>query len=325
MNKFLMKCLIFVLLILSTLIILDIAVSKGLRKSEDMMLAEWNDIVSGNINADIIINGSSRAWVDVSPQILENRLNLSVYNIGLDGYPFYMEDMRYELFLKYNNKPKYLIQTLDVFSLSKRIGLYEVTQFFPYLNESIVRNKLKEYEGITLTELYIPFIRYIHYPAIVKKGYLEFFNKQHFTNNKYKGFQGQNREWDNSFDDFYNMHQKNGIVQNIDDNVIELFDKYLEKTILNNTNIILVYPPEYREVQKLYLNRKDIINIYKSMADKYHITFLDYSDNDISNEKKFFYNSQHLNLNGANKFSELLAKDIQNLISSNKQIIKSAN
>lgn len=131
MNKFLKKCLIFVLLILSTLIILDIAVSKGLRKSEDMMLAEWNDIVSGNINADIIINGSSRAWVDVSPQILENRLNLSVYNIGLDGYPFYMEDMRYELFLKYNNKPKYLIQTLDVFSLSKRIGLYEVTQFFP--------------------------------------------------------------------------------------------------------------------------------------------------------------------------------------------------
>lgn len=131
MNKFLKKCLIFVLLILSTLIILDIAVSKGLRKSEDMMLAEWNDIVSGNINADIIINGSSRAWVDVSPQILENRLNLAVYNIGLDGYPFYMEDMRYELFLKYNNKPKYLIQTLDVFSLSKRIGLYEVTQFFP--------------------------------------------------------------------------------------------------------------------------------------------------------------------------------------------------
>lgn len=317
MKNFFKKCFIFGFLILSTLILLDIVVSKGLRKSEDMMLTEWNDIVSGNINSDVIINGSSRAWVDVSPKILENKLDLSVYNIGLDGYPFYMEDMRYDLFLKYNKKPKYLIQTLDIFSLSKRIGLYEVTQFFPYLNESLVRNKIKEYDGITLAELYIPFVRYTHYPGITRKGILEYFDKQHFTNDKYKGFQGQDRKWDNAFDEFYEMNKQNKIVQNIDENVVQLFDEYLEEITSNDTDVILVYPPEYIKAQELYSNRKEIINIYKSMATKYNLSFLDYSDNDISKEQKFFYNSQHLNLNGANKFSTLLAKDLKTIV--NKQ------
>ena len=44
----------------------------------------WKDIYNSNINVDILVYSSSRAWLDINPKILEDSLNLKVYNIFLE-------------------------------------------------------------------------------------------------------------------------------------------------------------------------------------------------------------------------------------------------
>ncbi len=42
--------------------------------------------------------------------------------------------------------------------------------------------------------------------------------------------------------------------------------------------------------------------------------FLDYSDSEFSRDRSLFYNSQHLNLSGAEQFSEALAMDLARVL-----------
>lgn len=310
MTKFIKKTIIFILILFFLLFTFEMIVNTGLRKSDDFLLSEWNDIVNGEINSDIIINGSSRAWVHISPKILEENINLSTYNLGLDGFHFNMQYARFKSFLEYNVKPKVVIQTLDIFSLVNRNGLYKKEQFYPYLNENHIYEATQDYKGLNWFDYNLPLIKYRTDPEYLIKGFLEFFSLYHFTNDKYKGFEAQKREWGNSFKKFHNEN-KNGIEQKVNEDILLLFDTFLKKCKENNIQVLLVYPPEYIEAQRLYTNREEIIKIYREFAIKYNFYFLDYSDSFLSYKNKYFYNSQHLNKNGAVKFSNILAEDLK--------------
>ncbi len=314
MKKFILKTTLFLAILICMLSVLDFVVTEGLRKTEDAEFNVWNEIINGKTESDLIINGSSRAWLHISPEILENELGMSVYNLGLDGFHFYMQDARYQLHLKYNDPPKVVIQTLSIFSLQKREGLYQAEQFFPYMNELDLTSAMKSYEGLNVLDYYIPFLRYVRSREVMVKGINEFFDQTHYTNVKYNGYMGQYLMWDGSFDSFATQY-KDGIVQEIDQQSVDLFETYIQECLDAGTILVLVYPPEYYEVQGLYTNRNEIMKLYQDLAEKYQILFLDYSDHEICYEKEYFYNSQHLNHVGAEKFSKILASDLKdNLI-----------
>ena len=49
---------------------IDLFISKYLKKSNVAAFGEysvWNDVFEGKINSDVLIYGSSRAWVHISP------------------------------------------------------------------------------------------------------------------------------------------------------------------------------------------------------------------------------------------------------------------
>ena len=185
MTKFIKKTIIFILILFFLLFTFEMIVNTGLRKSDDFLLSEWNDIVNGEINSDIIINGSSRAWVHISPKILEENINLSTYNLGLDGFHFNMQYARFKSFLEYNVKPKVVIQTLDIFSLVNRNGLYKKEQFYPYLNENHIYEATQDYKGLNWFDYNLPLIKYRTDPEYLIKGFLEFFSLYHFTNSNF--------------------------------------------------------------------------------------------------------------------------------------------
>ena len=89
--SFLRKILIFSIPILFIILILDFIITLGLKKSESDDFREWNDLYQSKINADLIINGSSRAWVHISPQILDTSFSIDSYNLGIDGHNFYLQ------------------------------------------------------------------------------------------------------------------------------------------------------------------------------------------------------------------------------------------
>ena len=91
---------------------------------------------------------------------------------------------------------------------------------------------------------------------------------------------------------------------------VNRFNSFLTDCETNNIQVIFVYTPAYIEGQKFVTNRNEIISLFQEIAIKHNILFLNYSDNSISKQKKYFYNALHLNKTGAELFTNELIKDL---------------
>lgn len=89
------------------------------------------------------------------------------------------------------------------------------------------------------------------------------------------------------------------------------FKFYLDWCVKNNITMVLVSPPSYKESQVYIKNHDKILNLYKEYANNKTIYFLDYSNSYLCYDKKYFYNSQHLNKTGAELFSKDLSQKIK--------------
>lgn len=313
MKAFLTK---LVLLIFITSILLSaiaIVSDNGLRETKHDNYVVWNELYAGNINADIIILGSSRAWVHVSPSILDSILNVNSYNLGLDGQNFIMQSCIYEAYLQHNINPKIIIHCLDVTSLTDQSELFNLEQTLPYLNDSIVSKKTKQHEGYAWVDYYNPFSKYLFRREALWLGISESLGLIEHNSAKYKGYQGKDDVWDGKFELFIESNPE-GLHLKLDSNVRNLFEEYLVRNIKQRIQPVLVFPPELKENQVFIENRDSILNVYTMLAKKHSLSFLDYSDDAICYNRKYFYNSSHLNRSGAEIFTTKLSRDLQKAI-----------
>jgi len=134
MRKFIIVLSIFTSTVLIIAYSVDYYISNGLKKTDLRVFQSWNDIYSSNINSDLIIVGSSRAWTQYSPQILDSILGITTYNIGIDGHVFDYQLLKYNTFRRFNTKPKYVILNIDFTCMNITNDGYEREQFFPYFD-----------------------------------------------------------------------------------------------------------------------------------------------------------------------------------------------
>lgn len=311
MKRFLIKTIFLSSIIFVLLSVLGIVVDAGLRKSRDN---EYCEIYNGGINADLLICGSSRAWVHISPQIIDSAFNINSYNIGLDGQPFLMQIAKYSFYRESNNKPKYIIYAVDNISLNKRKDIYNINLYLPFLNNETLAQTLQKHSGYNLVDYYNPFTKYAYKKGSIKWGILQFFNIKYSEPyyQKVKGYQGLVREWDNSFDNFKKQNP-NGFEQKYDKEVFDAFEQFVKVQRKDDVKIIFVWTPQYIEYTEMLLNKKEALNFYTGLSDRYNIPFLDYSTDTICYNKSYFYNSQHLNKAGSELFTKKLVHDIDSL------------
>lgn len=64
---------------------LDLIFSSALKESHGCLgeYEVWNDIYNGKIDCDIAIYGSSRAWLQIDPEIIKDVLERDTYNFKL--------------------------------------------------------------------------------------------------------------------------------------------------------------------------------------------------------------------------------------------------
>jgi hypothetical protein len=155
-------------------------IDSGLRQTNHPTWKAWNDILTRKSECEIYIQGSSRAWVQVSPLIIENYTGKKTYNFGIDGHHIDVQLGRYYLYRKYNKKPKIIIQILEGFSLEKRTDLYMKEQFLPYYNEECVVNSIKTMKGFNNIGHKLSFLKYIGETNTSIIGVLEKINIRHY-------------------------------------------------------------------------------------------------------------------------------------------------
>ncbi len=310
MKKFVLKISLFLVILWMLVSGFQYVIDKGLQKSTVGEYKEWNDIIKARINADLIVQGSSRACFHVSPYVLDSVLQLNTYNLGLNGWAFQMQYYRLLLYLKHNKKPKYLIQNVDHSTLNKNTELFGHNQFLPYLASDIIQTAVAPYMGVDWKDIYIPMYKYRSNDSLVLLGLQEYLGKSGGNNGKYKGFLAKDKLWETSF----RQHQAanpSGIRTVVNPENRLLFEQYLKLCKAQNIQVIFVYTPEYIEAQRLIINRDSINTIFKNYASSYKIPFLDYSKDAICLDTVNFYNSQHLNKIGTQKFNTKLAQDLK--------------
>ena len=313
MKTFLKKLILFLLPLLLIAYGFDSFLSAILKKSNSFADGEypvWNDLYGGKINSDVVIYGSSRALKHIDPAAISDRLRTTAYNLGVNGHSFKSQYFRHSLLLKYNKKPKIIIQTLDVTSFEKNSDLYNPDQFLPYmLNNKEMKQAI--YNGFHPVDYKLPLIRYYGKKEAIIEICKLLLRPGSNKPMRIKGYRPRDLNWNN---DLMSAQQELGSFEVISDSlIINLFERYLNECNREKIQIIFVYTPEYIEGQKFVINRSDIMALYYQLSKKYDIPFCDYSNDSLSFHKEYFYNSGHLNKVGAELFTAKLINDLDRL------------
>ena len=312
-NLFIKRILFFLLPIFLLIYPIDYLFSSLLAKQNSLSISAgeysvWNDIYKGEINAEIAVYGSSRAWVQFNTPMLSDLLNTDSYNFGLDGHNFQLQYLRHLEYLKHNKSPKTIILSVDFTTLQKRKDLYNYSQLLPYmLWNSSVYNYTKDYEGYSKTDYKIPLVRYMGEFNTLLKAILPNEDKK----TRIQGYAGRNEGWNNDFliakKEIKRQHYK------IDYYTVNLFNQFLDDCKTSGIKVIMVYAPVYHEGFNFIENHQDIVNSFQIIANKHKLPFLDYTKNSICHNESLFNNSTHLNSMGADRFTKQLCDDIINL------------
>ena len=302
MKIFLTKVLFFTVLLIIGAFTFHYILEKKI-KQVDLDSQVWEDIFSSKISSDVIISGNSRAAVHINPQILDSVLHLNSYNFGMHGNPFPMQQVRLKIFEKYNKKPKLIIQNVDFIATLVR-SLFNKRQFLPYLHENLLKDALRA-KGATEAELNIPLWFYASEWRMI----WETFTQPSTPNIRYKGYEGNNWDWDGS--ELDKILAGDSLVAKREPEIVELFDSFLNECKENDIQVILVFTPQYIKATEFTKNWDDEMQLYRDFAEKYNIPFLDYTHDPICNDTTYFYNATHLNAKGAELFTLKLANDIK--------------
>ena len=305
MKKFLYKTTLFLVICLVVLGAIDGIFSRCLQKSNYSSIEGWFDLMHGKIDSDIIVSGSSRAYVMVSPSILDSILGVSTYNLGIDGSPINRQAMKYEMFkARHNRKPKLILQNIDLFAMTYRVG-YDNQQYLPYFgNRTFRESAIFSAEPFSFADKYLPLYRYRKYPGLFR--YITSATK---PRRLYKGFYAVGeRTWDGAL---FNQIEK--ITFNIDERTVAMFEHYLEDVRADSIKMVFVYAPIYIGLTQKISNLEEMYAYFQQLADKYNTPILDYNYSYLSYDTLYFYNAMHLNEFGTKLFSDTLAKDIKRM------------
>lgn len=243
MKKFILTLMYFCLPVIILSLPIDNLLSNKLKKSNNFSQGEnlvWNDIYRGEIDDEIFIYGSSRAWLHIDPRLLEEKLGRTAYNFGVDGGHFFMQNLRNKELLTYNPKPKFIIYSLDVFTLQKKPGLHNNRQFLPYmLMNNTLYNNLSTYAGYSYLDYYLPLIRYAGKDDVIKNALKFSFSSDTSKLARVKGYKGRDLVWN---DDLRNAKKKMNVFKiQLDSSLVEKFNLFLDECKDNDIEVIFVY------------------------------------------------------------------------------------
>lgn len=294
---------LFILPAWGVLAICDYLFSEAATKSNYFHIEGWYDLMHGKIDADVVVMGSSRAWVHINPIILDSILETNTYNLGIDGSTINRQIKKYHLFREYNQKPQLIIQNIDYSSLGYGVG-YAREQFFPYFWNKKMRDEFLSSEPFSAGEKYVPMLRYYHnFDRATMHGLLTSTSR-----NLTKGYEGKNWQWDGS-----GYRKVKSIKFAPNDTTMMMFDKYLADAKAEGIKVVFVYTPLYIGATEKIENIEEMHSKYQTYADKYEIPILDYTYMGICYDTAYFYNAMHLNKTGAEIFSDSLAHDLKRL------------
>lgn len=260
---------------------------------------------TAGINADLVFIGSSRCWAHFDPAFFDSTFKLKSVNIGVDGHPeITMSLLRLRNYLQRNKPPKFLIYNFDPmvlpgsFTSNKNVvhkDVFARYAFFPgKINEPMVN-----YLGFNFFEKYIPLYAVFKYRILsdlLRAG----------GSSKWEtfGYDRHVEHWDtlanpiltaNTHDFFEKTDLP--LIRDLLEDLKQLCDSLKIK-------LLCIQTPVYQSIYNAE-RFSETSEICKTLQ----IPFIDTNKELIRNNLQFFYNSNHINMEGVRAMNSVLKAD----------------
>jgi hypothetical protein len=288
---------------------LDALIASGLRAIPTSKFGSMNRVMSGRVNAAIVINGSSRALVHFDPRIIQAITGHSAYNLGMNSTQIDVQLAVLKAYLNHNVAPRLVIQNLEAFTFeATRAGeIFDPAVYLPYLDDPDLYAALLAIDPVVWKWKHVPLhgygvedVRFTWISGLL--GHVGISRSEDY----FQGFNPRSTPWSGEFERF-RASVPGGIRYPIEPRGMRALTQLIQLCRERGIDLILVYSPEYIEMQALERNRAQIFARFHELATRFEIPLWDYSDSLLSREKSNFYNSQHLNATGAANFSHAVA------------------
>ncbi len=313
MKKFFIKGFFFVLIFFLVSFVLQEALIFGIRTIDVGEYGVMNRVVNGEINAEIIISGSSRTWRGINPKIISEITGKSCYNLSSDGVRLELQLPKFKMYLNKNISPTILIQNIDPTSCIISNKIYEPYKYLPYLDDEDFYNGLAKIDDDLWMHKYFPptnlvYFNFDFYVKFLKEIYYSYIGRETLV----QGYFADNSQWSIS-DNLLSQKYPNGIKPYISKVYVEYLDELEELCRKKNIYILYMSTPQYKEYFNIVKKGMNIHEFFENRAKKSNIGYIDYSESELFDTKEYFYNYNHLNNSGA----EILSKEIGEYIKMN--------
>ena len=266
-------------------------------------------LINNKINSEIIIIGSSRALNGYSPSIISKVTKKNCYNLGTSGSNILFHEAMIDIVIQTNNKPKKILYNIDdagaLIDLGDKI-IFRKDMLYPYVNHPII-NKIiskelgKELWATKFSNTYLNNVNFISTIKYLTRGQEKM---DYETNNVNKLGANLMEGHKKGFNQKSLKKQRNAFFDKIKDEhtpYLQSLKRIIAKCKKNNIELVLVLPPLHHSPTIGFKER-----IEEIIPD--HTKLLDFSE--ALKHPSCFYNYDHLNKKGAQKFSNLLGKEL---------------
>jgi hypothetical protein len=302
---------LFFSLLVTLLFVAGFLIDTGLRRIPTGPFGVYNRLMNGDIDAEVLVTGSSRALNGFDPRIIHDVTGARAYNIGINGSQTDMQVAVLKAYLRHNPKPALIVHSLDSFSfVTSRSGVWFPGQYLPYLKEQGIYDGLRAVDREAWKARYLPLYGY----AVEDMNFtwltgLKALLGRFPAEDRYLGFQPRDAAWSEEFAHFKDA-AASGVRFPIEPQGVRDLEELLATCRAQGIRVLLVYSPVYVEMQRLERNRDEIFGLFGDLAGRYGAPLWDYSGSAVSRDRGNFVNSQHLNASGAAAFSRQFADQL---------------
>lgn len=292
--SFIGKTVVFLLCVF----VVDIIIGKVFDSFENYIYARnpksmKSDYMVKSLQSDIIVLGASIASHHYIPTIIEDSLNMSVYNCGFDGMSFISQNSLLNLMLD-RYKPKVIVWEIGEISLEVEKETEQLNCLYPYYDTNPqVR------ETVNATDVFqrcrMMSKTYRHNSSILNDVKNLLFLNPVVNKIDLKGYS----PLDTTGYLFPSKIRKK-YENTLDDNKLNLLEKTITRCKNINVNLVFSSSPRfienYDEIKSSKSNRAII-----GIADKYEIPIIDFYEI-YSNDSTLFKDNAHMNDNGTRMY-----------------------
>lgn len=262
-----------------------------------------------NYDPDIVILGSSRAKFHYNPQVMEKELGMSVFNLGIDGSNLYYH-LNVLRILNKHIKPKYIVYdiaydlSLDTYQKLDR----QTSDLYPLVSSSKDFYKIEKVNMFEPILLKMNFYKYNSVLGSIYRSALKPIKDD--TINGFSYLANGNNDLILEELDFplnYDFEE-----YNLSEYVLEL----ISHCEVNNIKLVFAVSPRYTA------NNQQIPQVFQAYFEEHKIPLYVFDKIEFNTNPKWFVDLEHVNSEGADEFSTIIAKELKDIITKDSTNLK---